>query len=182
MSSEIATLIVIITRTFLPLTILRWPLSGALLAILGDISDVMIFEKYGYGYFFSDPTYHIFDKIFDTWYLFFEYLVVFRWTNTLARRTAKTLFLWRFAGFAVFEFWGFRPAFFAAPNIFEHFYLFWAFIIKFLPGFKLNFRRLIVILLILGMPKIIQEYIMHYKYPDQTWNFLRDHLFWWLYS
>jgi hypothetical protein len=37
---------------------------------------------------------------------------------------------------------------------------------KFSPGFKLTIKRLIIILLIVGTPKLIQEYIMHFAYPD----------------
>jgi hypothetical protein len=180
MEGEIASLIVIIIRTVVPLSVLRWPLFGAILVILADCSDVMIMQKYGWGYF-GNNSYHIFDKIFDTYYLFLEYLVVHRWQNILARRTAKWLFLWRFAGFAVFEFFGFRSAFALAPNIFEHFYLAWTFISKYFKSFILTPAKLIVILFIVGAPKIVQEYLMHYKYPDQTWNFIRDHFFRWLY-
>jgi len=29
---------------------------------------------------------------------------------------------------------------------------------------------------------MIQEYLMHFRYIDQVWNFIRDHFFWWLYQ
>lgn len=180
MGIEIAPLIVIIIRTLIPFTILKWPLGGMVLAILADISDAMVFEKFGVGYVGVD--YHQADKFFDIYYLFFAFLVVHRWKNTLARRTAKALFLWRFAGFVAFEFTGLQSIFLIAPNIFEHFYLFWAVIIRFFPSFKLTPLRLLLVLFVLGFPKIIQEYLMHYKYPGQTWYFFRDNLFWWLYK
>lgn len=44
-----ALILVILIRLGLPLTILRWPLGGAVVAILADISDVMIFEQFGSG-------------------------------------------------------------------------------------------------------------------------------------
>lgn len=180
MGVEIAPLIIVIIRILVPFTILRWPLGGMILAILGDISDAMVFEKFGTGYFNMD--YHRIDKFLDIYYLFFAFLVVHRWKNTLARRTAKALFLWRFAGFVVFEFSGLQYIFFIAPNIFEHFYLFWAVIIRFFPSFKLTPLRLAIALFILGFPKVIQEYLMHYKFPGQTWHFFRDNVFWWLYK
>lgn len=179
--AEAAPIIVVLIRMLAPLTILRWPLGGAILAILGDISDVMIMEKFGWGYF-GDGNYHNFDKFFDTYYLFFEFLAAHRWTNNLARRTAKTLFLWRFIGFTIFEFSGLRPILLIAPNIFEYFYLFWAVILRFFPSFILTPGRLITALLVLGLPKIAQEYLMHYKYPDQTWGFIKERLFWWFYK
>ena len=178
MEGEIAVLIVIIIRIFVPFTILRWPLGGMVLAILADASDAMVFEKFGVGRFVNFD-YHLADKFFDIYYLFFAYLVVHRWKNTLARRTAKILFLWRFVGFVIFEFTGLRYVLFIAPNIFENFYLFWAIILRFFPSFNLTPLRLGVVLFILGFPKVIQEYIMHY---NQTWHFFRDNLFWWLYK
>lgn len=42
-------------------------------------------------------------------------------------------------------------------------------------------RTFVPFIILVGLPKIAQEHVMHYKYPDQTWNFLRDHLFWWMY-
>ena len=177
---ELVLIIVIIVRTLVPFTILRYPLAGALLAIAGDISDVMLFERFGSGPL-TDDLYHNFDKIFDTYYLFFEFLVVHRWKETLARRIGKGLFLWRFIGFTLFETIGIRWAFFAAPNIFENFYLAWTVLRKYFPKFLLGNRGILALLAIVALPKLIQEYIMHFAYPDQTWNFLRDHFFWWLY-
>ena len=181
MGTEIVPLIVIVIRTLVPFTILRWPLGGMVLAILADASDAMVFEKFGVGYP-GVENYHVADKFFDTYYLFFAYLVVHRWKNTLARRTAKVLFLWRFAGFVAFEFTGLPYIAFLAPNIFENFYLFWAIVLKLFPSFKLTPARLAVVLFVVGFPKVIQEYLMHYKYPGQTWHFFRDNLFWWLYK
>jgi len=181
-------IIVLLFRLLAPLTILKWPFWGLFIAILGDISDVMLFQKFGSGPL-TGEYYHNFDKLFDTWYLFLAFVVVFRWKDVLARRTAKLLFIWRFAGFAVFEIAtlfgmaaAFRPAFLFAPNIFEFFFLFWAFVLKFAPGFKLTPKRLIIVLLLIGVPKIIQEYIMHYRFTDQTWAFIRDNFFYWLYD
>jgi hypothetical protein len=182
----IALIIVVCIRLFLPLTVFRWALLGGVLAILGDICDVMIFEAFGSGPLQGD-LYHNFDKFFDTYYLTLEFLVVRKWKNVIARRTAKGLFYWRFTGFALFEIlsifgYVFRPFFLLAPNVFEHFYIFWAFILRFVPKFKLTVKRLIIILLIVGLPKLVQEYFMHFAAQDQTWNFLRDHLFWWIYG
>ncbi len=180
MEGNVALIVIILIRTFVPFVILRFPLGGALLAILADASDVMTFERFGSG-ILDDSIYHNFDKVFDTWYLFFEFLVISKWSNIAVRRTGKTLFIWRFAGFAIFELFGFRPAFFLAPNIFENYYLAVTIIKKYFKSFEINWKRNFLIIILVGLPKIAQEYVMHYKYPDQTWNFLRDHLFWWMY-
>lgn len=186
MSGDTTLIFVILIRIILPLSILRWPLAGAVLAILGDISDVMLFEAFGSGPL-TGKYYHNLDKFFDTYYLFLEFLVSLRWTDGIARWTAAILFFWRFAGFSVFEITSalgapFRPAFFLSPNIFEHFYLFTVIMYKFRPNFKFVPISLSAILFLVGMPKVVQEWIMHYAYPDQTWHFFRDHLFWWLYN
>ena len=155
---------------------------GGILGILGDISDVVVFEFFGTS-FFPGIEYHNVDKVFDTWYLFLEFIVVRRWViDKLARTTGIILFSWRFIGFLLFEFLGFRAAFFFAPNIFEFFFLAVLIIWKFKPKFRFTWRSLAIVLLIVGIPNIIKEYIMHFAYPDRTWIFFRDHLFWWLYK
>jgi len=69
---NITSIIVILLRALIPFTILRWPLLGGILALLIDASDIMIFDYFGYG-FLSGIPYHNLDKIFDMWYLFFEF-------------------------------------------------------------------------------------------------------------
>ena len=109
-----------------------------------------------------------------------------RWTNAAARRTALVLFVWRLAGFAVFEISAavgmpMRAASLFAPNVFEHLYLFWTVMLRMRPRFALGPVGLAIVVLAVGLPKIGQEWVMHYQYPDQTWNFIRDHAFAWLY-
>lgn len=177
---EIVGLIVLVLRLIVPLSIFRWPLGGMFLSILADAIDVMIFDKFGGG--FWGDNYHAADKILDAYYLFFAFIAVHKWRDILARRTAKILFLWRIAGFAVFELTGFRPAFLLAPAIFENFYLARLVVLKFIPQFRFTPLRLALLLLATGLPKIAQEYVMHFRYPDQTWHFFRDNIFWWLYK
>ena len=176
--SIVALIIVIISRIFLPLIILKKPLLGGILAMIADAVDVMIFEAVGGGY----PNYHLFDKSFDMWYLFLEFLVVLKWKDLLAKRTGSVLFIWRFVGFALFEITSYKGFFFFAPNIFEFFFLATLVILKFKKSFRYNAKSLTIVLLIVGVPNIIKEYLMHYKYPNQTWDYLRDKLFWWIYN
>jgi len=178
---NITSVIVILLRLLVPFTILRWPLAGTILAILADSSDIMIFEGFGYGFLSSIP-YHYLDKVFDMWQLFFEFLVVRTWIDVLARKTGMILFGWRFVGFLAFMIFGLREAFFFAPNIFEYFFLTMLVIWKFNKKFELKKKSLIIILLIIGIPSLIKEYIMHFKYPDQTWMWFRDNVFYWLYD
>ena len=182
MPSEFIPIIVVLLRFFIPFTILRFPLLGGILALLADATDIMIFEAFGYGSFLSNFSYHSFDKVFDMWYLFFEFLVVLKWADVLARKTGIILFGWRFIGFLAFIIFGLREAFFFAPNIFEYFFLTMLVIWTFNKKFKLKIKSLTIILLIVGIPNLIKEYIMHFRYPDQTWVWFRDNVFYWLYD
>ncbi len=85
-------------------------------------------------------------------------------------------------GFAIFEVTNWKPIFFLAPNIFENFYLIGGIVNKWYKDYKFTAKRLIAWLVVAAAPKIVQEYLMHFKYPDQTWNFMRDRLFWWMYD
>ncbi|RJQ36131.1 hypothetical protein C4552_04190 [Candidatus Parcubacteria bacterium] len=181
MSGDIAVILILILRLVVPFSLFRWPLAGIFLCIAADASDVMILQATGYG-FLDGGYYHHFDKIADIYYLFFAWLVARKWDDPLARGTATFWFWWRMAGVAAFELTGWRPIFLIAPSIFENFYIARLVITKFKPSFRFRPSTLIVILLLVGIPKIVQEYIMHFAYIDQTWTFIREHFFWWLYE
>jgi hypothetical protein len=182
MPLEFAPTFVILLRFFVPFLILRWPLLGAILALLVDASDVMIFEKFGFGFIANFLDYHQFDKIFDMWYLTFEFLVIRRWADVLAKKTGTILFGWRFIGSVIFILFGVREILFFAPNIFEYFFLAMLVVWKFNEKFELTKKSLTIILLIVGIPTLIKEYFMHFAYPDILWVWFRDNVFWWLYS
>lgn len=181
MAEVFASIFVILFRTLAPLVLLRFPLMGAFLCIIADISDVMLYEAFGQG-LFSNIAYHNVDKIFDIWYLFFEFIIVMTWKDKIAKRVAGSLFVLRFFGFLLFMLTAWRPSFFIAPNIFEFFFLACLIIWRYDKNFTFTWKKAGIVFLIVGIPNIIKEYIMHFKYQDQTWNFFRDHLFWWLYN
>lgn len=183
--SELNFLFILLFRTFAPFLLFKWPLFAAILCIIADASDVMLIERFGYA-FITPDTYHNFDKFFDIYYLFFEFLLVLKWKDQLAKQIGKYLFFWRALGFAIFEISSlfgppFRPAFFLSPNIFENFFLVMLIIYKLRPKTLLTLKFALLILIVVSVPKIIQEYIMHFAYPDKTWYFLRDNIFFFLY-
>jgi hypothetical protein len=163
-----------------PFTVFRWPLAGGLLAMAADGVDVIILQGSGYG--FLAGHYHDADKALDTWYYTLELVVVWRWRNKLVRRTGQLLYVWRLIGLAVFMATDYRPAFVFAPNIFENYYLVALAARRVFPRAPVTWKRLALVLLVAGVPKVAQEYLMHYRYVGETWNFFRDHLFWWLYN
>ena len=181
MDLELIPTLIILSRILVPFVILRFPLTGALLAILADSLDVIILDLFNTTFHPSAP-YHFFDKIFDIWYLFFEFLLVLKWKDKIARNTAAGLFIWRAIGFLAFIIFGYREAFFFAPNIFEFFFLACLIIWKYNSNFKFTWKSTTIVLLIVGIPNIIKEYIMHFKYPGQTWSFFKENLFFWLYN
>lgn len=178
---NIAVLFVILVRAFIPFTILRWPLLGGFLSMVGDGIDIMIFEAFGYGFLKGIP-YNYIDKTFDTWYLLFEFFVVLKWKDSLAKNTGKILFGWRALGYIVFLIIGLREVFFFTPNIFEYFFLAMLIIWRFKPKFKLGKKSLAIILLVVGIPNIIKEYYYHIAANVEIWGTIRDHVFWWLYN
>jgi len=176
----IAPLLVFAIRLLIPLSIMRWPFWGMLLAIAADASDVIILDKFGWGVW-DGTNYHTLDKLFDTYYLAFAVFMSIRWRDILAAKLSFALFIWRVAGVFIFEITQIRQVIFFAPNIFENFYLIVAGLYQFFPGFRANtVKRIIMIFVIAAIPKIIQEYIMHYL-EFQTWAFFKANLFFWLY-
>lgn len=66
--------------------------------------------------------------------------------------------------------------------MFENFYLLRVIAVKAKPSFVFTAPSLAIALLAVGIPKLAQEYLMHVRFVDQVWFFLRDHFFWWLYQ
>ena len=181
-SGDFAAVFVILLRTLVPFTILRWPLAGTILAILADTSDIIIFEAFWYGFLDGIP-YHILDKVFDMWALFFEFLVVLRWKDVLAKKAGIVLFSWRAVGFLVFIIFGLREAFFFAPNIFEYFFIVMLVVWKFNKKFELKRKSLAIMLVAIAIPKLFIEYLMHFKFQyGDTWVWFRDNVFSFLYD
>jgi hypothetical protein len=174
-----ASFVVVFLRLLLPLTILRWPLGGAFIAILADSADVFILQKFGWGLFDGD-RYHVLDKLLDTYYLSLECWVAIHWKESLVRKIAVGLFVLRLGGLIAFETTGNRAFFVMAPNVFENFYVLWLLVQRFGRKAAVTPARIVLLLVIAAVPKMAQEYIMHYQqFP--TWEYLRSKLFYWIF-
>ena len=176
---DIAALALIVTvRGLVPLLVLRWPFWGALLCIAGDGFDTFVIDLLRTDVF--EGHYHTVDKVFDTYYLTVEAWVVWRrWDDALARRPGLALYLLRLGGVVLFEVTQIRQFFFVGANIFENFYISIAGRLEMDAGYRVkNVRRLALILLFVGVPKLLQEYVMHYR-ESQTWRFVRTHILRW---
>ncbi|MCH8161414.1 MAG: hypothetical protein IIB88_05920, partial [Chloroflexi bacterium] len=89
------TLLIVVLRILLPLTILRWPLAGGIIALLADALDIVLASLVDLGGLWQ---YHNLDKFLDTYYLGLEAIVAQRWT-ALPRWTATLLFGFALNGF-----------------------------------------------------------------------------------
>ena len=172
--------IVIALRVILPLTILRWPLAGGLLAMLVDALDVVLVDAIARqmgvpGEFGS--TYAQLDKWLDTYYLAIEAVVVRRWPEALLRGTALALFGWRLIGVILFEATALRPLLVLFPNLFENLYLYVLIARRFAPRFLPQTpAQMVLLLLTLYVPKAIQEWALHWE-ELHPWQWLRSTLF-----
>ena len=153
------TLLIVVLRLILPLTILRWPLAGGLLALVADALDVVLASLVDFG---GLSNYHSLDKYLDTYYLGLEAIVAQRWMP-IPRWTATLLFGYRLIGVVLFEATNIRLFLFFFPALFENFFLFYAALLRFAPKYDLTLRRLAMWLAILLVPKMIQEYVLHYQ-------------------
>jgi hypothetical protein len=166
------------TRGIAPVFILRWPFWGALACILADATDTMFQDAVGSS--ILTEHYHNIDKAFDTYYLAVEAYVAFHWLDPLAKWTALVLFSLRVIAVALYELFDLRGVmFYLGPNIFENFYLWVAGFLTVDASYRIRTRkRLVLILLFVGVPKLLQEYVMHYL-DSQTWHFVKRYILLW---
>jgi hypothetical protein len=151
------TLVVVVIRTAAPLTVLRWPLPGALLTVAADTIDIVVFQLVG----FPPWDYHALDKVLDTYGLSLQFVVVQRWPSLL-RLTGSALFVGRVLGVVLFEATGARWLLLAFPNLFEFFFLFAASWRQFAPSRAMPPHVLAAGLAFLLVPKLTQEFVLHY--------------------
>lgn len=169
-------IIIIALRLVVPLLILKRPLAGGIIAMLLDALDVVIVE------FISDggmgDHYHSIDKLLDLWYLSLEAWVVWTWADRIPRIAGLVLFGWRVIGVALFEVIGWRPLLFTFPNLFEHWYLFVLICWRWFPRVDLTtWRRVLLWLVALYIPKLGQEYLLHIAQAN-PWDWIKRQFGW----
>jgi hypothetical protein len=177
-NDTLALVLIFGTRGLAPLAIFRWPFWGGLLCILFDGTDVIIEDAIAPGVI--TDYYHNIDKAFDTYYLAVEAFVAFRWDDPFARWTATGLFSLRVLAVVIYELTELRGAFFyLGPNIFENFFVFVAGMRTIDPAYRIGSAwKLALIVVIVAAPKLLQEYVMHYR-DSQTWHFVKRNLLLW---
>lgn len=165
--------IVLFLRIIIPFTIFKWNLWGILASLIIDAIDVVLIDLFGGAAFSID--YHRLDKILDMYYLSIALFVSLKWT-VLAKYTSLALFVYRMIGIVLFEITGARIYLFIFQNLFENFFIFEAVRQKFFSSWELTPKRLVWALVLLEIPKMLQEYILHFK-ELKPWTWMKQELF-----
>lgn len=150
-------LVIGVVRVFGSLPALRWPLAGGLLAILVDLSDLLLRDTLDLG---GIPDYQAFDKWADQVYLGFFLVVALRWSG-VERSVAVALYAFRLIGFLAFELTDERALLLVFPNVFEPWFLTVAAIHHWLPGFQWRPTVVVAVLVALSAVKEVQEWALH---------------------
>lgn len=154
-------LITALLRLILPLLVFIHPLIGTGLGLLSDFGDVVVLD------FLNAPNltswYNQFDKLFDLYlYGVLCWYGWKHWSNHLVKKTLVGLLLFRGGGVLVYELFPARWLLLVFPNVFIWFYLFQLVSLHvFKKDVITSYRRLTIILVVLTIPKLYQEYLFH---------------------
>jgi len=151
-------LVIAIVRIAGSLPVLRWPLAGGILAILVDLSDLLLMNVLDLG---GVPDYQRLDKVLDLVYMGAFLLVALRWTGP-DRWVSVALFAFRMVGFAAFELTGAREVLLLFPNVFEPWFLLVALLHHRWDPVPWTASRLGVAMVPLVAAKELQEWALHW--------------------
>jgi hypothetical protein len=154
-------LAVIFLRLIIPLAIFRWPLPGAIAAMIIDAVDYPIFL-----HTIGVPSFYIvYDKLLDTYYLTIEAIVCLRWM-AFQKIVGLALYFYRLAGFALFLLIKNTALFFFFPNVFELFFIFELVRARYFSRFEWTKRRMVLVVFLIFLIKLPIEYSLHVRYFD----------------
>ncbi len=150
-------------RVAVSLPVLRWPFWGGVLAVVGDLFDLLLFDLFAtHGGWPWTIDYQAFDKWADQVYLAAFLFVAWRDFGPLPRRIAVALYVLRLAGFVTFEAGLLtRGGLVLFPNVFELWFLAVAFTLRYRPTFAWTAGRSAAVLTGLTVVKLAQEWALH---------------------
>lgn len=154
MTAEI--LVIAAIRICGSLPVLRWPLAGGILAILVDLSDLLLRDVLELG---GIGDYQTLDKWLDQVYMATFLIVGLRWAG-VARTVAVALYAYRVVGFVLFELTGDRGLLLIFPNVFE----LWFLLVAAVGAERVatwSFPRIGAALVALTAAKEVQEWALH---------------------
>lgn len=143
-------------RVATALPVLRWPLAGGLVAVGGDLADLLLRDLLGIG----GLDYQLLDKLLDQVYLVLFLVVALRWEG-VERQVSIVLFSFRLVGSLLFLVGDERLVLLLFPNVFETWFLLVALLhhrqrpVRWTPG------RLAVALAGVTAVKLVQEWALH---------------------
>jgi hypothetical protein len=147
----------VVFRVATAVPVLRWPLAGGLLAIGGDLADLLVRDLLGLG---ASVEYQVLDKLLDQVYLAFFLVVALRWDG-VERRVAVVLYLYRLAGAILFMVTDERAVLFLFPNVFEPWFIVVAALHHLPEPFRWTPARITAALAALTGLKLAQEWALH---------------------
>ena len=158
---DLGLLLVLVIRLLGPLLIFWWPLLGTLLSqYVFDMFDVVIWDVMGT---LKHVDYTLVEKPLDLYQLTIQLIVAFRWKQEIAKKIAIGLYAYRLIGFFAYEIFHERIVFLLFPNFFFVFFLFYLVALKFNKGHWFEKKGpLALILLVVFLIKVPQEYMLHY--------------------
>ncbi len=154
MTAEI--LVIAAIRIAGSLPVLRWPLAGGILAVLVDLSDLLLRDVLDLG---GVGDYQTLDKWLDQVYLATFLIVALRWAGW-PRGIAVALYGVRLVGFVAFELTGDRAILLLFPNVFE----FWFLLVAAVGPDRVagwSAARYALSLVLLTVAKEVQEWTLH---------------------
>jgi hypothetical protein len=149
-------LVIALVRIAGSLPVLRWPLAGGLLAVVVDLSDLLLRDTLDLG---GVGDYQRLDKVLDQVYQATFLLAALRWRG-LERQVSVALYAWRLIGFVAFELTGERALLLLFPNVFEFWFLAVA-ALHHRPGWHWTRSRTVVVLVVVTALKELQEWALH---------------------
>jgi len=152
----VGVLVFVAFRVATALPVLRWPLAGGLLAIGGDLADLLLRDLLGIG----SLDYQLLDKLLDQVYLLLFLVVALRWEG-VERRVSIALFGFRLVGSALFLLTDERVVLLLFPNVFEPWFLLVALLHHRRRPFEWTGSRLAAALAGVTALKLVQEWALH---------------------
>jgi len=147
-------LVFVVFRFATSLPVLRWPLAGGLLAIGGDLADLLLKDLGGIG------DYQLLDKLMDQVYLALFLVVALRWTG-VERSVSVALYGYRLVGAILFLVTGERAILLLFPNVFELWFLLVALLHHRREPVHWSGPSLALTLVALSIVKELQEWALH---------------------
>ena len=167
-------LIIIALRLAVPFLIFRYWLVGGIVAMLLDAADVILIDLLSLGGF--GEHYAELAKVLDSYYYVIEVVVALRWDNPWMRWPAALLFVYRVMGAVLFEVSDTRLFLFLFPNLFENWWLYCVVVMKWFPSIVPHtWKSTIVPLVLLLIPKMGQEYLLHVA-EAHPWGWTKDNI------